>query len=68
MPKMPTRPKPTYTLTLTHAEAEALRQLCLRTRGAWKVKREVEGWEALFGALDKLDAALIGSGSDAGGR
>jgi hypothetical protein len=33
----------------------------LRARGAWKIKREDEGWQALFGALDKLDAALIGS-------
>ena len=40
---MPTKPKLTYTLTLTYAEAEALRQFCLRARGAWKIKRESEG-------------------------
>jgi hypothetical protein len=50
MPKIRTKLKPTYTLTLTYSEAEALRQFCLRARGAWN------------GALDnKLDAALIGS-------
>jgi hypothetical protein len=59
MPKIPTKIKPTYTITLTHVEAEALRTFCLRARGAWNIKREVEGWEALFGALDKLDAALL---------
>jgi hypothetical protein len=30
--------------------------------GRLEIKRDGEGWESLFGALDKLDAALIGSG------